>query len=88
MSSLFPKKNERSRIPKRFANTSYNKILEKKYRDKRYIKNWRQISLLNADTKIIFKAFAEKLKETLPSIISQNQTAYVQNRFVSESGRF
>ena len=43
-------------------------------------------SLLNVDTKVISKAFAEKLKETLPLIISQNQRAYVKNR-VSESGR-
>ena len=29
------------------------KLLEKKDRDKRFIKNWRPISLLNVDTKII-----------------------------------
>ena len=29
------------------------KLIEKKDRDKRYIKNWRPISLLNVDTKII-----------------------------------
>ena len=34
------------------------KLLEKKDRDKRYTKNWRPISLLNIDTKIIPKAFA------------------------------
>ena len=43
-------------------------------------------SLLNVDTKVISKAFAEKLKETLPLIISQNQRACVKN-CVSESGR-
>ena len=34
------------------------KLLEKKDRDKRYTKNWRPISLLNIDTKIISTAFA------------------------------
>ena len=29
------------------------KLIEKKDRDKRYIKNWRPISLLNVDTKIL-----------------------------------
>ena len=29
------------------------KLIEKKDRDKRYIKNWRPISLLNVDTKIM-----------------------------------
>ena len=33
------------------------KLLEKNYREKRYIKNWRPISLLNADAKIIQKLF-------------------------------
>ena len=33
------------------------------------------------------KAFAAKLKPILPSIISSNQTAYVEKRCISESGR-
>ena len=32
------------------------------------------------------KAFAAKLKPILPSIISSNQTAYVEKRCISESG--
>ena len=39
------------------------KLIEKKYRDKRYIKNWRPLSLLNADTKIISKALVAKLEK-------------------------
>ena len=63
------------------------KLLEKKDRDKRFIKNWLLISLLNVDTKILSKALAAKLKPVLPSIISSNQTAYVEKRCISESGR-
>ena len=63
------------------------KLIEKKDRDKRYIKNWRPISLLNVDTKIISKALSEKMKEVLPSLISYEQTAYIKNRFIGESGR-
>ena len=63
------------------------KLLEKKDRDKRFIKNWRPISLLNVDTKILSKALAAKLKPVLPSIISSNQTAYVEKRCISKSGR-
>ena len=62
----------------------FHKFIEAK-EDKRYIKNWRPISLLNVDTKIISKAFATKLKPILPSIITSDQTAYVGKRCISES---
>ena len=63
------------------------KLIEKKEKDKKLIKNWRPISLLNFDTKLIFKVLAERLKKVLPSLISKNQTAYVKGRFNSEGGR-
>ena len=63
------------------------KLLEKREKDKRYINNWRPISLLNVDTKIISKSVANKLKSILPSIISHDQTAYVKGRFIGESTR-
>ena len=62
------------------------KLIEKKDRDKRFIKNWRPISLLNVDLKIISKAFSEKLK-VLPDLISSQQTTYVKNRHIGESRR-
>ena len=63
------------------------KLIEKKDRDKRFIKNWRPISLLNIDCKIISKLFATRLKDVLPSLISSEQTAYVVKRFIGEVGR-
>ena len=63
------------------------KLIEKKGRDKRYIQNWRPISLLNVDVKLISKALAERLKNVLPEIISSNQNPYVKDRCISEGGR-
>ena len=38
--------------------------------------------------KIISKAFSSRLKKILPSIISSEQTAYVNKRYIMEGGRF
>ena len=54
------------------------KLIAKKARDKRFVKNWRPVSLLNVDTKVLSKSLAEKLKHVLPELISSNQTAYVK----------
>ena len=63
------------------------KLLQKKDKDKRLIGNWRPISLINYDTKILTKVLAKRLKEVLPSLIKCDQTAYVKNRFLGESVR-
>ena len=63
------------------------KMLEKKDKDKRFIKNWRLTSLVNTDIKIISKVLSTRIKGVLPYLISSNQTAYVKNRFLSESGK-
>ena len=43
--------------------------------------------MLNVDSKIISKALSEKLKKVLSDLISSQQTAYVKNRHIGESGR-
>ena len=63
------------------------KLIEKKDKDKNFIKYWRPISLLNVDYKIISKALASRVKKVLPNLTSPQQTAYVENRFIGESGR-
>ena len=39
-------------------------LIKKKGKEKRFIKNWRPISPLNVDYKIVSKAFAGRLKKS------------------------
>ena len=61
--------------------------MKKKDRDKRLIKNGRPISLLNVHSKLISESLANRLRDVMPSLVSENQSTYVSNRFISESGR-
>ena len=40
-------------------------LIEKKDHDKRHVKNWREISLINLDCKIASKALASGLKKVI-----------------------
>ena len=57
------------------------KLLEKSDKDRRFIKNWRPISLLNIDVKFFNKALAGKLKKVLNSIVGYNQTSLCGGTF-------
>ena len=48
--------------------------------DRRYLKNWRPISLLNADYKLCAKVLAERLRKLLSQIIHTNQSCSVPGR--------
>ena len=62
-------------------------LIPKKDKDKKYLKNWRPISLLNNDYKIVTKAIALHLEKVLPTIISPNQTGCVKGRYIGETIR-
>ena len=62
-------------------------LIEKKGKDKRYLKNWRPISLINVDTKIASKCLASRVKKVLSNLIHSDQTAYVKDRYIAESVR-
>ena len=63
------------------------KLLEKQSKDIRYISNWRPISLLNFDLKLISESLATRVKKVFSNLIDARQTAYVNERFIVESGR-
>ena len=66
-------------------------LIEKQGKDRILIENWRPISVINVDAKIISKVIAARikkvLKKCLPSIIHHNQTGYVNDRFIGETVR-
>ena len=49
--------------------------------------NWRPISLLNIDYKILAHALANRLHNVLPSIISQDQQGFIKNRCIGSNIR-
>ena len=44
-------------------------LLEKTGKDKTLIKNWRPISLINFDTKLLSKTYAERLKNVMLTLV-------------------
>ena len=53
-----------------------------------FLKNWRPISLLTSDYKILTTVLANRLKRVLPSIISSDQRGFLKGRNMDENTRF
>ncbi|KAL9986569.1 hypothetical protein ACROYT_G000737 [Oculina patagonica] len=62
-------------------------LLPKKNKDTLLLKNWRPITLLNIDYKIATKCIGKRLEKVLPTLINNDQTGYVKNRFIGENIR-
>jgi len=58
-------------------------LIKKKDRDRRYVENWRPISLLNVDYEIGSKALAARLEKLLPEIIHEIQCTHLRGRTVT-----
>ena len=61
--------------------------IEKKGKDKRYIQNWRPISLIIVDVKVASKCLASRLNKVNHTLVDSHQTAYVPGRNIGESVR-
>ena len=51
------------------------------------LKNWRPISLLNIDYKILSKALAKRMEQYLPKLIHSDQTGFVNGRYIGQNIR-
>ena len=52
-----------------------------------FLKNWRPISLLSCDYKILSSAIANILKGVLDKLISRKQTGFISGRYIGENIR-
>ena len=62
-------------------------LIEKKGKDRSFLDDWRPISLVNVDAKIMSKAIATRIKNALPNIIHHNQTGFIEDRYIGETVR-
>ncbi len=62
-------------------------LLPPKNKLRHLLKNWRPISLLNTDYKIIAKLIAKRIKTVLTLIINEDQTGYLKYRYIGENIR-
>ena len=60
-------------------------LLPKKSKDPLRIKNWRPISLLNQDYKLLAKTIASRIKSVLTKIIDPDQTGFIKGRYIGEN---
>ena len=53
--------------------------------DPLFLKNWRPLSLLNQDYKILAKLIAERIKLVLPYLIDEDQTGFLKGRYIGQN---
>ena len=72
---------------KRLGNTQANAVITclHKKGERNDIRNWRPVSLLNVDYKILTKTMANRVTKVLPSIINEQQTACVPGRCMTNN---
>ena len=59
----------------------------KKNKLRQFLKNWRPITLLTVDYKLLAKSLAMRLATILPEFIDESQFGYVKDRYIGENIR-
>lgn len=60
-------------------------LVPKKELDRQQLTNWRPITLLNTDTKILSKALAKRIQSCISEVISQDQTGFIRGRRITSN---
>ena len=60
-------------------------LMEKPNRDLLHLDNWRPLSLLNTEYKVLSKVIANRLANVLPTIINKQQVGFMKNRGLTEN---
>ncbi len=60
---------------------------QKKCKNILFLKNWRPISLLNMDYKVIAKILTVRPHLVLPNIINDDQSGYIKGRYIGQNIR-
>ena len=71
------------------SHTQYLAVIKLLYKKgiREDITNWRPISLINVDSKLLSKILAERLKLVLPEIIHTDQKGCIKGRFIGQNIR-
>ena len=60
-------------------------LIPKTDRDIQFLKNWRPISLLNFDYKLLTKCLTKRIERVIESIIHRDQSGFIKGRYIVDS---
>ena len=61
------------------------RLIPKRNKDLLLIHNWRPITLLNTDYKLLSKTLANRLASVLPDLIHQDQKGFIRQRYIGDN---
>ena len=62
-------------------------LLPKKNKDLGNLNNWRPLTLLNTDYKIVTKTISNRIKKYISNIIENSQTGFIKGRYIGDNIR-